>query len=175
MRHMRSISLLPTAVIISLCTMLIGWYDYPTVHEYLLETKNTKLVAAAQYKIDGHSAICGRRPTVLNSNFDSWGGSYPGFIIMNPRANRKLPTTVKMFIYAHECGHQFQGAGELRADNFAIRRGILWGWLQNDKGMDQICRFIRKIPADAVHPPGPERCQKMMVYYKALRQRQAKK
>ncbi len=174
MKHLKSISLIASAFVIGLSTLAFANYDYPTVHEYLLENKNTRLVGVAKYKIDGYSAICGRRPTILNSRFDSWGGSYPGFIIMNPKANRKLTTTVKMFIYAHECGHQFQGAGELRADNFAIRRGVLWGWLKNRTGMNQICHFINKIPADAVHPPGTERCRKMMIYYNELLQRRAK-
>ncbi len=174
MRNSKRISRINTATILTIAVFLLGWAEYPTVHEYVLETQNAKLVKATRYKIDGHSAICGRRPTVLNNSFDSWGGSYPGFIIMNPKANKSLITAVKMFIYSHECGHQFKGANELLADNFSIRRGVLYGWIRNRGDMNAICKFMRKIPADAVHPPGTIRCRKMMRYYNSLLQRRAK-
>lgn len=142
---------------------------YPTPSEYVSEAKKAKFVPAKRYKIRGKRKICGNRPTVLDPDFDSWGGSYPGFIIMNPVANRGLPSTVVHFIYAHECGHQFRGADENTADAFSIRRGVRWGWLKNKKGMDAICKFISQIPADAVHPPGPVRCKLMRAYYNKLK------
>ena len=35
--------------------------------------------ALSALKLDGVSVNCGTRPTVLNPNFDSWGGAFPGF------------------------------------------------------------------------------------------------
>jgi hypothetical protein len=104
---------------------------------------------------------------VLNSNFDSWGGAFPGFVILNTKKIEGLSTEVKLYIYSHECGHQFVGADETQADLFAIRRGVKWGWL-DAQGMDDICTFISQLKGDAVHPPGPERCETMRKYYQQL-------
>jgi hypothetical protein len=42
----------------------------------------------------------------MTSNFDSWGGAFPGFLILNTKKIQGLSTQVK------ECGHQFVGADE---------------------------------------------------------------
>jgi hypothetical protein len=139
----------------------------PTVEEYLKEAPGAKLIPFNKYKIDGKSAICGKRPTVLNSNFDSWGGAFPGFLIINTKKVDGLSTPVKLYIYSHECGHQFEGPDETKADLFAIRRGVKWGWL-DAVGMEDICTFISTLKGDAVHPPGPQRCETMRKYYNEL-------
>ncbi len=139
----------------------------PTVDEYLKEAPGAKLIPFNKFKIDGKSAICGKRPVVLNSNFDSWGGAFPGFLIINSKKVDGLPTPVKLYIYSHECGHQFEGPDETKADLFAIRRGVKWGWL-DAVGMEEICTFISTLKGDAVHPPGPQRCETMRNYYNQL-------
>ena len=55
--------------------------------------------------------MCGQRPTVLDNNLDDYGAAYPGFLILNPKLLNRVSTPVKMWIYAHECGHQFRGPG----------------------------------------------------------------
>ena len=146
----------------------------PTIKEYMAVAGSAaKFVPVGRLRIKGYRAVCGRRPTVSDPNFDSWGGAYPGFIILNPKALRGLPTAVQLYVYAHECGHQFGGAGESKADRFAIRRGVRRGWLRKN-GMKQICAFISKIPGDAAHPPGPLRCKRMTVYYNKLHSRSAR-
>ena len=147
---------------------VLAFNSYPTASQYMASAKQAKFVPANRYRIGGFRKICGKRPTVLDPDFDSWGGSYPGFIIMNPVANRNLSSTVVNFIYAHECGHQFRGADENTADAFAIRRGVRRGWLRNRAGMNQICGFISRIPADSMHPAGPLRCNMMRKYYQKL-------
>jgi hypothetical protein len=140
----------------------------PTVEQYLEETgPDVTYVEQGALKIDGQRVICGKRPTVLNPNFDSWGGAFPGFLILNTKKIKGLSTQVKLYIYSHECGHQFIGADEVKADLFAIRRGVKWGWL-DAQGLDQICTFISQLKGDAVHPPGPKRCQFMRNYYSEL-------
>jgi hypothetical protein len=140
----------------------------PTVDEYLKEAgPDAKLVQHGDLKIDGKSVNCGKRPTVLNSNFDSWGGAFPGFVILNTKRIKPLSTAVKMYVYSHECGHQFEGPDETKADLFAIRRGVKWGWL-DATGMEEICIFISTLKGDAVHPPGPQRCDTMRKYYQQL-------
>ncbi len=56
---------------------------------------------------------------------------------------------------------------ETKADLFAIRRGVKWGWL-DAQGMEDICTFISQLKGDSVHPPGPKRCDTMRKYYREL-------
>jgi hypothetical protein len=140
----------------------------PTVEDYLKEAgPDAKLVNQGALKIDGRPVNCGKRPTVLNSNFDSWGGAFPGFVILNTKKIAGLSTAVKLYVYSHECGHQFEGPDETKADLFAIRRGVTRGWL-DAVGMEDICTFISTLKGDGVHPPGPERCETMRKYYREL-------
>ena len=162
---------------------LIGWAEMATAQEFVFHGNRAKAPSVDQYmkqagpqtkevphgtlKIDGQPVNCGTRPTVLNPTFDSWGGAFPGFLILNTAKIRGLSTQVKLYIYSHECGHQFIGASETKADLFAIRRGVKWGWL-DAQGMEEICAFISKLKGDAVHPPGPKRCKTMRTYYREL-------
>ena len=146
----------------------LGDSSGPTIEEYMKDAgPDAKLIAQGQLKIDGRSVNCGKRPTVLNSNFDSWGGAFPGFLILNTKKITGLSTAVKLYVYSHECGHQFEGPDETKADLFAIRRGVKWGWL-DAVGMEDICTFISTLKGDSVHPPGPQRCETMRNYYKQL-------
>ena len=140
----------------------------PTIEQYLEQVGPVgKEIPHGQFKIDGISVNCGTRPTVLNPAFDSWGGAFPGFLILNTKKIAPLSTQVKLYVYSHECGHQFIGASETKADLFAIRRGVKWGWL-DAAGMEEICVFISQLKGDAVHPPGPKRCETMRDYYRQL-------
>jgi hypothetical protein len=130
--------------------------DGPTIEEYLKDAPDSKLIPHGQLKIDGRSVNCGTRPTVINSNFDSWGGAFPGFVILNTKKIDGLTTAVKLYVYSHECGHQWEGPDETKADLFAIRRGVTRGWL-DAVGMEDICTFISTLKGDSVHPPGPAR------------------
>jgi len=138
----------------------------PTMSQYLEQVGPVgQAIPHGALKIDGISVNCGTRPTVLNPNFDSWGGAFPGFLILNTKKIAGLSTQVKLYIYSHECGHQFIGASETKADLFAIRRGVKWGWL-DAAGMEQICSFISQLKGDSVHPPGTQRCETMRDYYR---------
>jgi hypothetical protein len=140
----------------------------PSLDDYLKEVgSDGKLIPHGSLKIDGKSVNCGKRPTVLNPNFDSWGGAFPGFLILNNKKIKGLSTQVKLYIYSHECGHQFIGASETEADLFAIRRGVKYGWL-DAQGIEDICIFISQLKGDSVHPPGPQRCETMRKYYRQL-------
>lgn len=140
----------------------------PSLDDYLKEAgPDAKLIGHGQLKLDGKAVNCGKRPTVLNPGFDSWGGAFPGFLILNTKKISGLSTQVKLYIYSHECGHQFIGSSETEADLFSIRRGVKWGWL-DAQGMEDICTFISQLKGDAVHPPGPQRCETMRKYYREL-------
>lgn len=130
--------------------------------------KNTRIIAPGKLKIDGTRLICGRRPTVFDPTLNDFGGAFDGFIILNPRLIKRLPRQVKLWIYSHECAHQFRGADEATADCFAIERGVRRGWLKKT-GVDQICKFIWSAPASNMHPPGHVRCKNMRQCYKNVK------
>ncbi|MCF6199594.1 MAG: hypothetical protein L3J67_09405 [Hyphomicrobiaceae bacterium] len=144
--------------------------DNLTIRQYLREAGGiAKYVAPGRLRLAGRRVLCGKRPSILDPEFDTWAGAYtkPGFIIVNPIYMRQEPKVVQLYIYAHECGHQFRGFDEDTADAFAIRRGVRQGWLKR-RGMKQVCTFISRVPGDAEHPAGPVRCRRMMKVYKDI-------
>jgi hypothetical protein len=138
----------------------------PTPEEYVRKVGgDAKIVPAGELKIDGQTVLCGRRPTVLNSNLDDYGAAYQGFVILNPKLLAKLKSTpVKLWIHAHECGHQFRGADEETADCFAVQRGRRQGWL-TPQGLDDVCAFMSPAKADNAHFTGNKRCEAMRKCY----------
>jgi hypothetical protein len=126
---------------------------------------DAKILPAGQLTIDGRKVICGRRPTVLNSKLDDYGSAYPGFVILNPKYMATIKSTaVKLWIHAHECGHQFRGPDEETADCFAVQRGRREGWL-TPQGLDEVCAFMASAKASDMHLAGPKRCEAMKACY----------
>lgn len=137
----------------------------PTPEEYAAHVGgDAKIVQPGNLKLDGQRMTCGQRPTVLDSQLDDYGAAYPGFLILNPRLIAKVPTVVKQWIFAHECGHQFRGPDEETADCFAVQRGRRQGWLTTD-GLNEICRFISPAKGDSMHFSGSHRCEAMRQCY----------
>lgn len=124
-----------------------------------------ELIKPGELKIDGHTMFCGKRPTVIDPEFSSWGGAYPGYLILNPKRLDGLSTPVKLFIFAHECGHQFVGRDEGAADCFGIKRGRRYGWL-DEQGLEEVCAFMSKLKGTSVHAAGSDRCEKMRQCYR---------
>jgi hypothetical protein len=137
----------------------------PTAEEYVNTVGgDSVLVPPGEYKINGSAQTCGHRPTVTDNKLDDYGAAYPGFLIMNPRLLDRLSPPVKMWIYAHECGHQFRGPDEEAADCFAVQRGRRYGWL-TPEGLEEVCQFISPAKSDSMHFSGPERCSAMRKCY----------
>jgi hypothetical protein len=137
----------------------------PTPEEYVSHVGgDAQIVAAGQLKLDGHKLLCGQRPTVLDNNLDDYGAAYPGFLILNPKLLAKISTPVKMWIHAHECGHQFRGPDEETADCFAVQRGRRQGWL-TPEGLEEVCSFIAPAKGDSMHFSGSHRCEAMRQCY----------
>ena len=135
--------------------------DGPTVQEYIEHTGGAVQVAGpGSLRLDGQKPVCGNRPTVLDNNLDDYGAAYPGFLILNPKLMNRVSTPVKLWIYAHECGHQFRGPDEETADCFAVQRGRRQGWLTT-AGLDEICNFISPAKASSMHFSGAHRCASM--------------
>jgi hypothetical protein len=139
--------------------------ESPTPEEYLTRSgPASKLVQSGDLELDGHKLVCGRRPTVLDEKLDDYGAAYPGFLILNPKLMAKVSTPVKLWIHAHECGHQYRGPDEETADCFAVQRGRRQGWL-TPEGLEEVCRFISPAKGDAMHFSGSHRCDAMRRCY----------
>ena len=139
----------------------------PSLEQYVSqEGRETRTIPEGKMTLNGHPVQCGTRPTVIDAKLDSWGGSFPGYLILNPTRLEGLATPVKFYVYYHECGHQFVGRSETGADCWSVQRGVRYGWL-DAKGMNQVCDFISTLKGDGVHPPGPERCELMRQCYAA--------
>lgn len=153
-----------------LAMLLVGWAapalaeGTPTAEEYAAHVGGAKIVPPGELTFDGAKMVCGKRPTVLDGQLDDYGAAYPGFLIINPKLITKVSTPVKLWIYAHECGHQFRGPDEETADCFAVQRGRRQGWLSPD-GLEEICRFIAPAKGDSMHFSGSYRCELMRRCY----------
>ena len=137
----------------------------PTPEEYIAHVGgDARLVPPGQLVFDRRKLSCGQRPTVLDSQLDDFGAAYPGFLIFNPRLMAKVSIPVKMWIHAHECGHQFRGPDEETADCFAVQRGRREGWLSTE-GVEEVCKFIAPAKGDSMHFSGANRCDYMRKCY----------
>jgi hypothetical protein len=137
----------------------------PTPEEYVAHVGgNAKIVPPGELKLDGYRLVCGQRPTVLDNNLDDYGAAYPGFLILNPKLLAKVSLPVKLWIHAHECGHQFRGPDEETADCFAVQRGRRQRWL-TPEGLEEVCRFIAPAKGDSMHFSGSHRCEAMRACY----------
>lgn len=137
----------------------------PTPEEYAKHVGGSaRIIAPGQMTLDGRRMTCGQRPTVIDDQLDDYGAAYPGFLILNSKLMARVPTAVKLWIYAHECGHQFRGPDEETADCFAVQRGRRQGWL-TPEGLDEICSFIRPSKGSSMHFSGSHRCEAMRACY----------
>ncbi|HSR79273.1 MAG TPA: hypothetical protein VLL28_00675 [Hyphomicrobiaceae bacterium] len=138
----------------------------PTPEEYVRQVGgDAQIVPAGMLAIDGHNVVCGTRPTVLDNKLDDYGAAFPGFLILNPKLLARIKSLpVKLWIHAHECGHQFRGPDEETADCFAVQRGRRQGWL-TPEGLEDVCLFMAPAKADNVHFTGTQRCQAMKACY----------
>ena len=131
----------------------------PTAEAYMAANGGTS-IPAGRTEIDGKHMACGAAATVLDPHYGDFGGSYPGFVVLNPNLFVGLATPVKLWIFSHECAHQTVGADEVKADCVAVQRGRREGWLTQE-GLSQICEFMRPARADQSHFTGTERCALM--------------
>jgi hypothetical protein len=137
----------------------------PPIEEYAKNAgAGAKIFPPGQLNIDGYRMTCGNRATVMDPGLDDYGAAYPGYLILNPKLLSTVPTVVKLWIHAHECGHQFRGPDEEKADCFAVQRGRRQKWLTLD-GLEQVCNFIKPSRGDSMHFSGSRRCEKMRECY----------
>jgi hypothetical protein len=138
----------------------------PTPEMYVANNKGgSSIVPNGQLRFDGVSFSCGRFPTVEDPLLHDYAAApYKGFLIINPTVFAKVPTTVKLWIYQHECAHALGIPDETKADCYSVSKLRRQGLLP-PQGLEQVCDFISAGQADATHPAGPARCAAMRVCY----------
>ena len=138
----------------------------PTPEMYVANNKGgSRIVPNGQLRFEGQSFTCARFPTVEDPLLNDYAAApYKGFLIINPSVFAKVPTTVKLWIYQHECAHALGIPDETKADCYSVSKLRRQGLLP-PQGLEQVCDFISAGQADATHPSGPARCAAMRVCY----------
>ena len=149
-----------------------GFVTLTPAPQELKATPEEKMLAPGKLKLAGRSMRCGHTPTLISNTFWDYGGAKKGIIILNPSKLDELPKSVRLFVYAHECGHQVYGRKEVRADCYAVKRGKREGWLTRT-GMSEVCTFLAPYRGDWIHPPGPQRCEIMTKCFDKAKPRRA--
>ena len=113
-------------------------------------------------EIAGRSVRCGQVRNVLDPRLPNLGISIParGMLVINPTLLGRQPETVRLFVFHHECAHHHVGGNELKADCWAIDRGVRDGWLDRGK-LHEVCRSFGDAPATPTHPSAATRCRNL--------------
>ena len=125
-----------------------------------------QVYAPGQFTIDGIALSCGAYPTVVTTQIPDAGMFNGRAILLNPNALGRMPTVLKMFVYAHECGHAVVGADEVAADCWAIRLGRDQGWFP-PQAFNLLMQMFAGNPGSLRHPPGHARVQNMLQCYQS--------
>ena len=111
-------------------------------------------------EIAGRALSCGRIRVSLDRRIPSEGAAAPGMLILNPRLLSAQPQTVRLFVFYHECGHHNVGESELKADCWAVDRGVRDGWL-DQRGIRDVCQSFDGMPETETHPSAKRRCRNL--------------
>jgi hypothetical protein len=107
--------------------------------------------------VGSHTLRCGGMRNVLDPRLPGLGLAAPGVVVFNPQLINQQSSTVRLFVFHHECGHHHVGGSEMGADCWAVKQGVRQGWLTRDS-LGPICRSFGNGPATATHPSGASRC-----------------
>ena len=119
------------------------------------------------FSVDGIPIVCGGNIFVLTPQVPDVGiNSGKGEIYLNPVILGQLPTVLRLFWVAHECGHSVVGSNESAADCWAIRTGRDQGWFP-PQAFNLLMEMFRNNPGDMLHPSGPNRVANMLQCYQS--------
>ena len=117
------------------------------------------------FSVDGIPVVCGSVWFVVTPQVPDVGmADGQGRIFLNPMFLAGLPTPLKLYWVAHECGHYFVGANEVAADCWAMKVGKAQGWFPPQAFQSMMLMFQNN-PGDMAHPSGPQRVANMMACY----------
>lgn len=121
-------------------------------------------IPAGQGNIDGIPVTCGPYGVLLSVNAPGVAFFNGQMILINPLIFNTQPTFLKLFIYAHECGHSVVGSNEDWADCWATKVGRNQGWFP-PQAFQLLIQQLQRAPGDWTHKPGPARLQNIAACY----------
>lgn len=125
-----------------------------------LAPASAQTAARDSVEIAGRTVRCQGVRIVTDNGLPSEGAAAPGVLVLNPRMLNGQPTTVRLFVFHHECGHHAVGESELKADCWAVDQGVRGGWLDAN-GVSAVCRSFEDAPETPTHPSGRRRCRNL--------------
>lgn len=154
--------------LLGLATAVAALFSLASAGQAAPASNSLKVQRDGTMSIAGRNLRCGNVRHVLDGGLPSEGAAAPGVLVINPRLLNRMPPTVRLFVYYHECGHHSVGASELGADSWAVNRGVREGWLDR-AGLQQVCRSFGNMPRTATHPSSRSRCRNLeRAYARAL-------
>lgn len=127
---------------------------------------NAQIYPPGQFALDGIPVVCGSMPTIVTPNIPDVAMNNGQAILLNPMVMGNLPTVLKLYWYAHECGHSVVGSDEVSADCWAIRTGRNQGWFP-PQAFELLIQMFKDNPGGMRHPSGPNRVLNMMQCYQS--------
>ena len=116
------------------------------------------------FSIDGIPLSCGNVTTVVDLELSDVGMSGAGLILINPSYLEGLPTSLRLWWFAHECAHHVVGPNELAADCWSVRKGRDEGWF-SPAMFRPMTEMFAENGGDSEHASGPERVRNMIACY----------
>lgn len=124
-----------------------------------------QVVPPGKFSIDNIPVNCGTVVTVLDPRLNDVGmNDMRGHIYINPNVFNSQPTVLKLFWYAHECGHSVVGVSENEADCWAIKTGKQQGWF-SPQDFGSLTAVFKHNPDDWIHLPGQARVAHIKLCY----------
>jgi hypothetical protein len=136
-------------------------------------TPAQEVIPPGQFQIDGIPVSCGPAPTALvGQGLGDLAKTNQQGIWINWPMFQMMPTVVKLFTYAHECGHVNQilsglPISEDQADMFALQLGKSQNFI-DIQGINVVCAFLWSSAGDWTHKPGRVRCENMLYAFPNL-------
>jgi hypothetical protein len=142
---------------VSVCVAALIWASVAAAGEARAQESAQRNVSSIQ--LAGRQVQCDRVRLRLDGRLNNLGAAAVDerLLLLNHRLLRRYSNTVQLFVFHHECGHHRIGASELRADCWAVNRGLRDGWLDR-KGLGQVCVSFGNAPETPTHPSGRRRC-----------------
>jgi hypothetical protein len=139
------------------CAATLIWASVAAASVAHAQDSAQRNVSALQ--LAGRQVHCDRVRLRLDGRLENLGAAAVDerLLLLNPRLLRRYSNTVQLFVFHHECGHHRVGGSELKADCWAVNRGLRDGWLDR-KGLAQVCRSFENAPETDTHPSGRRRC-----------------
>lgn len=128
------------------------------------EEVHAQVIPPGYLHIDGIQVNCGPYPTIVTPQIADSAMFNGQAILLNPVVLSRMPTTLKLYTYGHECGHAMVGASETDADCWSVRTGRDQGWFP-PQAFQLLIAMFRNNPGDLTHPPGPARVANMISCY----------